>query len=619
MVNKNRIIKCVAAVALLAVVVSIFSGCIFKPKSDYVLYVKDGEIFINNLKKDDGSWQVSNRLFDSGELEDSSYTLSYYTILSKNGKLVFFPDKIDESEKGFNLYYKKLNSPDEDAVKIDSGVTQYVVSDDASVVTYKKDEENKLYQYQIKKDTKDKIDDEVSYFYASDDGKTVVYINEENSIYVKKSGKDREKLVSEASGIRYISDDFTTIYYVRQDALYKHVIGAEKQKLLPDVDNIIAIYDSGEIYYTTKKDMQLTLADCVTDDLAETDAAMTLPERPTYPDYPSRPWRSDYDTTEEYEAAYEEYEAAYDAYLEETKRLNLEYQEAYAKYNEKLDRDSLRESLRSETIEYSQYTLNYYDGKKSTVLSDNYDIYTYYYTEYYYRRSYENAVITYLTYGEKDFENVKFSEITSVYTLKDMVTAARTANKEAFVAVKGNATAIEMETPNYAFTTNTDGTLIYYFDEVDEETSCGTLYRISIENGTVGKPVVYDTEVFTGSCRFTNDTNLIYFKNLKDGNGDLYIDKKAIDYDVRSYGIYTDEKRTVYMTDWSEENSCGTLKVYEGEKTVKAADDVYSFTVTESGRILYLYDYSAKYHNGELREWAKGKSTKIDDDVFMII
>lgn len=150
-----------AAIALLVMVVpKLFSGG--KSENVYSLYMKDREIFYNDLKKKTTPLQMTSQLIDADKnqysnknLADSSSTLGRYIHMSQDGKLLFFPDKISTSSGGFNLYYKEIHKSKAEAVKIDSDIVSYTVNDAATIVTYLKD--GNLYQYKIAKDTKDKI------------------------------------------------------------------------------------------------------------------------------------------------------------------------------------------------------------------------------------------------------------------------------------------------------------------------------------------------------------------------------------------------------------------------------------------------------------------------------
>ncbi len=603
----------VAVLAVLILVISLISGGSGKVENNNVLYLKDQEIFFSDLKKDSEAWQLTSRLVDDDSVEDddlanANYTLGMYTYISEDGKYIFFPDKISDDADGINLYYRELNKPESEAIKIDSDIRSYTVNTSATIITYLKGDEGNLYQYKLAEDSKDKVASEVRGFEVSDDGSKVGYINTEGSIYLKYADKDKEKIASDVSSLEHVSDDLKIVYYIKDGSLYKQVEDEDKVKIASDVYDVIKIYDSGEVYYLTSEAEEVSLMDYVTDDMKTEDASITEPE---YPDYPSRPSWWDYDTDAEYDAAYEAYE-------EEYERLSSEYDAAYAAYRAKLYRDDLRESLEEETLEHSNYSLCFFNGTEEVVITDAF-VGDYYYSSY--TVASDAPVISYEAYNQSSLEKVKLSEIESVYAVEDMVEAALFSSSERYIAVKGVGTVVEQEKEATNFRINASGTVVYYIDDIPNEKDYGELYRITITDGVVGKAEVYDSDVYLYNCYFVGKDQLRYFKDYKDEKGELYINKNKIDYDVYAYSVSVDSEsdKVFYFTDWNSEKRYGTLKVYQGGESTKIADDVHDFSVTPDGRVLYLYDYSLNYYKGELHEWNKGETRKIDDDVVCII
>lgn len=611
----------VAVVAVLILVISLFFGGA-KAENNYALYLKDSEIFFTDLKKDSEAWQLTSRLVgtdevDDKDLADAGYRLGLYTYMSEDGKYIFFPDKVGDKEDGFNLYYKEVAKPDMEAIKVDSDIRSYTVNTSATLITYLKGEEGNLYQYKIGKDSKEKIASEVKGFEVSDDGKKIGYINSENSIYLKYADKEKGEIASDVSTLEHVTEDFSAVYYIKDGSLYKQVEGEDKVKITSDVYDVIKIYDSGEIYYLKSEAEEISLMNYVTDDMKDADASISEPSYPDYPNSPSRPSWWDYDTAAEYDAAYAAYEDAYEAWEAECDRIETEYYAAREAYYAKQSRDELREDLAEETLEQSSYSLCFYNGTEEVVITDtfvggDYSKYTY---------ASEAPVISYEAYNQSSLEKVKLSEVESIYDIESMVKAALFSSSERYIAVKGTATVVEQEKEATNFRINSSGTIVYYIDDIPEEKNYGELYHISIKNGVVGKAEVYDSDVYTGYCYFVSDTELEYFKDCKDGKGELYINKNKIDYDVYCYSVdvYSHLDKIFYFTDWNDEKGYGTLKVYDGKEAAKIADDVHSFSVTPDGRVLYLYDYSLNYYKGELHEWSNGEKRKIDDDVVFVL
>jgi len=407
------------------------------------------------------------------------------------------------------------------------------------------------------------------------------------------------------------------VYYVKDGSLYKQVNGEDKVKIASDIYDVIKIYDSGEIYFLTSESQEISLMDYVVDDMKDADASLVEPAYPNYPNAPSRPSWWDYSTDAEYDAAYAAYEEAYAEWEKECSRLETEYIAAAEAYYEKQYRDTLRADLEATTLEQANYSLCFYNGKEEIVITDafvggDYSSYTI---------ASDAPVISYQAYNQSSLEKVKLSEIENYYDFREMVNAALFSSSERYVAVKGAATVVEQEKEAGYFRINSSGTVIYYIDDIPAEENFGELYRISISNGVVGQPEVYDSDVFNGYCYFVSDSEFQYFKDYKDGKGELYIDKNLIDYDVKinSVDVDSDLGKVVYFTDWNDNKLHGTLKVYNGKEAVKIADDVHDFSVTPDGRVLYLYDYSLNYYKGELHEWANGGTRQIDDDVVCVL
>lgn len=580
-----------AIIVVLIAAISLISGS--GNKNNSALYVKDQEIFFNDLKKDSEAWQLTSHLI-TGDIDESgnedlalySSCLGYSTSISEDGKYIFFPDKIvdlDDSFYGmytFNLYCREVGKPEAEAIKIGSDVASYAVNTSASTVTYV-NIEGDLYQYHIAGDSKDKIDSDVRDFQVSDNGEKIVYIDIDGNLYLKNADKDKEKLASEVSSLEYVTEDLKTIYYIEDNSLYKQVEGKESEAIASNVCEVFKIYDSGEIYYATEgESKEVPLMDYITDDMKEIDASITG------------------------------FDASYDA------------------YQAKESRDSLRESLKEEVRKQICYSLCFFNGTESVVITDALAG-DYYYANYFsfdYTVGEDVPIISYTTYTQSDLKKIKLSDIESMYTVQDMIDEAIFFSSKTYMAVRETPTQIETQQPTADnFKINESGTTVYYLDNSPDEND-GDLYRISIKNGVAGKPELYDSEVYAAHYNFINDSQIQYFKDYNDLHADLYIDKNNIDHDVYIYSmdIYrmiadSAADKVFYLTDWDDEEQYGTLKVYQDKESMKIADDVHDYFPVPDGRVLYLCDYSVSSYRGELCEWNDGEQRRIDDDVTAII
>ena len=243
--------------------------------------------------------------------------------MSEDGKRIFFPDR-----GGDAIYYRETGDPEGEAVRVDTDMSDYAINASGTLVTYLKDSD--LYQSDLT--DKERIASDVEAFWVTNDGKTVTYFNTDDGYYRWTSGSESEKLVSNITNIEYVSDDLSQV------------------KITSDVENVVRILDSGELYYTKSASDDLSVMDYIEDDLASSDAAMQPVE---YPDYV---WSFEYDTTEAYEAA---------------KAQRDQQMEAYNAYRDQLDRDEMREELKESTISQNRYELYYYNGTEETLVTDS--------------------------------------------------------------------------------------------------------------------------------------------------------------------------------------------------------------------------------------------------------
>ena len=620
-----------AVVALIVILIVIIAGSGNALGDNFTIYAKDdGELYLNKFSGD--PWQITERLSapSNGDIAEAAYQIGQYITVSKDGKTIFYPDRLSNSSNGMALFYREINSED-DGVRIDTSVTRYSINDSATVVTYIKAGDNNLYQYDVNSDEKSKIDSDVTFFYVSDNGKKIVYYNDDNSIYFYNSNSDsREKIDSDAI-VRYCSDDLTTLYYTKDNNLYKKVEGEDKVKIASDVLTVYKVYDSGEIYYIKlSEDSSVSLINYVEDDMKDADALITEPKYPDYPDYPvypsypsNRPYRFNFDSQEKYENALEGYNKAVEKYEEEVENYNKEveklreeydravdkYYDDYDKYWDKVSRDSLRESLENTTLDHSTNTLYYYDGTEEKELSSSYDEI--------YGSSSDAAAVVFTAYKRDSLPSIKLSEVQSTYDVSERVNAALFSEIKYNVAVKDTINVLEGRS---LVKIDSNGERLYYAS-YEEESSAYNLYSAAISDGVVQTPELYDTDIISDRSWLLDFFNgkITYWKDYDNGKGDLYVEKERVDYDVDYSSVRFDADLDIitYMTDIDSKGK-GTLKIYKNGSAEKISDDVSDYCVLPNGKILYLYDYNTNRNRGELHVYNNGKTEKVDDDVVAV-
>lgn len=571
-----------------AVVVVIAAAAAFSMLSgggsgaDYGLYLKDDQLVYTTLKEE-GDWDVTSDLADGEEVTASdAFELSLLVTMSEDGKRIFFPDR-----GGDAIYYRETGDPEGEAVRVDTDMSDYAINASGTLVTYLKDSD--LYQSDLT--DKERIASDVEAFWVTNDGKTVTYFNTDDGYYRWTSGGESEKLVSNITNIEYVSDDLSEVLYVKDGSLYRQTGTEEPVKITSDVENVVRILDSGELYYTKSASDDLSVMDYIEDDLASSDAAMQPVE---YPDYV---WSFEYDTTEAYEAA---------------KAQRDQQMEAYNAYRDKLDRDEMREELKESTISQNRYELYYYNGTEETLVTDSlaYGSLT--------ASAADKAVAVIEVRDEASASKVKISEIEYAYEAESRVREMLNTGTQYYVV--SGSTMVPMETDDpQSFRIDGAGETIYYVDNVSEEGDTGDLYKVTFDGSALGTPEEYDLDVSTYSLSLYDSGDLIYYKNVKGNEGDLYLNGQEVDYSIYSYQYMEDSGRLLYLSDWNSEDQYGTLRLYEDGEASTIAEDVHDMELTLNDAILYLSDFSSNHQVGTLYLYSGSEPVKLDDDVTAIV
>ena len=219
-----------AVIAVIVLLVCLLGG----GKPDYALYVKDGELNYSNLS-------------GKGKEMTSDYNSKNESVgatLSKDGKKLFYFDKED------GILFVREVSGNKDPVKIDTNVTQFVINDDADIVTYLKTTGDTKTLYQSNLKDKKKIAENVSEFYVTPDGDDILYLTSDGDLYPATRKEKGEKIASEVDEIVKVNKSLSKIYYLKDRKLYLKD-GKKNDSVAKNVEEIINIYDSGEFYYVS--------------------------------------------------------------------------------------------------------------------------------------------------------------------------------------------------------------------------------------------------------------------------------------------------------------------------------------------------------------------------------
>lgn len=586
-------------IAVIAIVAAIkFLPDLFGSKSkipEAVLYLKDGEINYSSLKNIEPIEITSDLYPDETSGTEDYYNAQHLTHLSEDGKTIFYPDRIKNNSSSLEsisvtLYYKNVNS-DEDGTKIDSNIFTYQINKKADKIFYLKNKSRDFYINDFS--DKEKIDSDVNYFYINEDGSKIYYFTNNGDLYLKNGSDDKEKIDSD-SVIKYITKDYNKIYYIKENKLFLKEIGKEKKEIVDEVGYIERVYETGEVYYTKQQNSELKLYDFVDDDMKLEDEKIQEPVRLIEPN--SR----NFDSWDEYNIAYSQYS-----------KENEDYYKEKEKYDAKINRDNIRELLKSQ--DYSRYhtSLYYYDGNETILITD------YYLQNYYCSKNTEKAC----KIIEKKHVDIGKIKMSAIKSYRDVVTYINSKNSETHemcLLIKSTLTTID-NTTGTRFSLNNSKTKLYFLDEYNKEKEYAKLCEIEIKDDTLGHKNIYDEEVSSFNLIYGTD-NLIHYKDVKDYSGDLYIEKNYIDSGVQisSVRLIPDSNSLVYIVDYDEQKQSGTLKMYNGIKSVKIEDEVHEFYPVNEKKIVYMIDFDGT--KGDIYLYDGGeKIQKIDDDVTKII
>ena len=654
-----------AAIVVVIAVVAVFSNVSTGEK--HLIYVKDREVQFAYLP-DQKPFRITDRLEDApfyALVASDFMPISEHILMSDNERYLFYPDRV--SEDGLTYYWRDLkadNSKSDTATRIDSEIREvpYLTSN-GDKFFYLKGDDERLYVFDRQSGERNKLEDNVTSFYVNEAGDYVIYtthVDEEYTLYemtLKGTLIQKNKLDS-ISYVESIHVDDKKVYYLKEGILYLKEFNKDRVRIASDVRQVVSVVNGETVYYLKAEEVTNKLSTFINDDMIANDRNLTEPAEFNYPGRPTEPDKRDYQTEVWYEyylglewneergergywsseTDYETYTSspAYDQYWEEYtvweaeyNRLSQEYNDAYNLYYGKETRDELRAALDSEenAVTYEKYNLYYWTQSGETLVAS--DLADEGYRFQALASSSQTPVVVYRKYNTSDSATQKLSELISEYgghyyiddIIMDMrYSAIETGSISKDVYVASGEKESELLSDNARdWSINKNGT-IYFIDDYNTEKSHGVLMSASISNGSVANPVRVDDDVMNIS--FGNDNgNVYYFKDVKNGSGDLYLNGERIAADLYMSSLYNfkGSNTLLYYIDYSSKNESGSLCILKDGMQTKIADDVSFFMPIGENDIAYLLDYNFSRHRGELMLHSGGESTLLDSDVAALI
>ena len=567
------IVAVVAAIAFFAIklIGGLFGGN--DDEIDYskhpLLYVKDGDVMANPAGK--------KTAYEIGETDE----VSNFKV-TEDGKGIFYAADYEGGE--YDLYYRKSADMKGESKKIDSGVTYFTIVPETHKVVYLKDD--KLIYHDLKNEITIDKDVEDIYF-ISKDGKMVFYTDDEGTTFASKLAKNAkpEEIGENVSILSSAYEDYNTIYFTEEDKLYKKQLGKKEEKIANDVYSAFEL--DGKVFVVQADEKEYKFDDLFINDMKDEMENAVEPNGLPYP------FRSDFETLEDYEAAREAYDEAWETWYKVDGLRDIE--EEYNENPEKI----------------TSYSIHEVKGKELKKIDENIVSLGW---------GVDKAKAYYKNAGGEGFDKIKLSELESSWSASSEVynrlysdDSKRdlylvTSEGKHFLAIE-NAKNIE----DYDF--SEDGKTLYVFEKKDDKEE-GELksYKIGASKLSGEKVVAEDVAEYE-----IYDGGEIAIEN-KDGETSLIIGKKIVDLgeDVRSLsyekGIF------FFLADYSDKSATGDLSYCENGKVKKIADDVYSYRVFSEKRIAYIGDFDDDDRCGTLYIGGKsGKAKVIDDEVERIL
>lgn len=545
-------------------------------KVDYakhpLVYIKDDEMHLLRSGKKE-SYLVSN---DSENIDSYSGLVQ----VTEDGKTMFFADDYDDGE--FRLYYRKTNQKtpkgrdaDSKGVKIASGVTSFSIEPNGKFVTYKKGD--RLCYTDLKNDRT--ISSDVNSYYMSEDYKMIMYYKD-SDLYLCRADKKSEPEKVDSDVSRIVSDerDYQKIYYIKNEALYVKEYGKDKIKITNDVSDAEVI--DGTAFVTKADEVKKSFKDLFDDDCAQSDSQM---EEPDYDDFRI-----------EDEESFFGYKTDYDAYYD-----------ARDKYNEKKQRDNIREYYEENPQTITTYTLYKINKNEAEKLDDNFiscDL---------------DDRILLKGSSEDNGGKIKLSEIDDMYDAREKISELSENVETDMYILKSNgkfikADSIDKDADDLRI--SDDGKYLYCIENKGKNSDLGTLNRYEIGSTSLGKKTKIRDDV--------SDYGL--FEKLiavyGDGDNGVYDNGKYHRLSDDSISLrYVDKGVLFYFDGYDYDDRSGDLYKYKNGKKTRIDTDVFDCSIRSENMIYYVKDYSTKRSCGDLYRNKGNKAVRLDTDVKYII
>lgn len=543
-----------------------------------LFYFKKYKIFYTSLD------QLKPRevIHNSQAISNGSYPNFIQT--SEDGRQMFYVENRGLAQGTFNLFHYNLLKQDMPRTKIDTNVEGYVTNQDGSKIYYIKNKN--LY---FSDDTHNElINSNIKVLFINKQGDKVVYQTQDGTLFQKTVNQDKEK-IDENVTLQYVSLDLNTIYYLMDGSLYLLRDGNETVKIGSGIDRILSIYQGDKLYYL--KSEKINMKDYVYDDMSSADGLIKKPKRSDYSDY-------------------------------------KKFSKANKRYQEKLNRDTIREALKTSVINYPINQLYFYSDGQSKLVSDhvidvwiNYDEMNLSRVNYFYipDGGTNLPVLAFSHLKNEKLKKIKLSDIPTVDNLFNVVTNQFGVNMEEYLCqgsdIRMKIADKKLDRVEFDMKSRR---LLYTIAHQEVDRYRWDLYVSSINDDRISGIRRYAKDI--GDIGdYLHGKSIVYFKITKESEyiGDMYVDNQKVDTNVSIMTMQSIDGNVSFLyTKNYLSDTTFTLMLYDGKETKKIADKVINYKAYDKNKIVYLTGPVNEKQEGKLYLYdGTGESQLMDTGV----
>ena len=255
-------------------------------------------------------------------------------------------------------------------------------------------------------------------------------------------------------------------------------------------------------------------------------------------------------------------------------------------------------------------TLYYFNGSKSKKIADNVYVDTALSTGNAYG---DRTAIYYYQFGKvaegdldyNDLQDLMEDDMDYEEAMVELLTEV-SGKCNRYIGINGKSGKVKVEEKISQLYLSGNGKTMYALADVDDDGE-GILLKASVSGNKVKSFKEVDSEVSVGYIQgflYTgasfglsevpeaNAGNLfVYFKDVKDSEGELFINGKSAAEDVYTRGIVYNPGKKAVMFYMDMDGGEGTLCMHNGKKLTEISEDVFGYTVHRSGDVAFKTDY----------------------------